>query len=209
MSPIRNRYSFANLDDVLELPDLISVQRESFKWFLEEGLAETFNDISPITDFSETLQLELEFDPRDEDLNPGPKYTVAECKANQISYTSPILVRARFGNRDTGELKEQIVFIGEFPMMTDEGTFVINGTERVVVSQLVRSPGVIFQPGERYRLRNLARNQLVTGTIHPYRGEWIEFDVEQKPGKDATAGTRIARKRRFSIFTLIRALGFD
>ena len=209
MSSIRNRYSFANLEEVLELPDLISVQRESYKWFLEEGLAETFRDISPITDFSETLQLELEFDPRDEDLNPGPKYTVAECKANQISYTSPILVRARFGNRDTGELKEQIVFIGEFPKMTEDGTFVINGTERVVVSQLVRSPGVIFQPGERYRLRNLARNQLVTGTIHPYRGEWIEFDVEQKPGKDPTAGTRIARKRRLSIFTLMRALGFD
>ena len=82
--------------------------------------------------------------------------------------------------------------------MTEDGTFVINGTERVVVSQLVRSPGVIFQPGERYRLRNLARNQLVTGTIHPYRGEWIEFDVEQKPGKDPTAGTRIARKRRLN-----------
>ncbi len=209
MSPSRNRYSFANLDEVLDLPDLLAVQRESFKWFLEQGLADTFRDISPITDFSETLQLELEFDPKDEDLNPGPKHTVAECKANQISYAAPILVRARFGNRDTGELKEQTVFIGDFPMMTDNGTFVINGTERVVVSQLVRSPGVIFQPGERYRLRNLARNQLVTGTIHPYRGEWIEFDVEQKPGKDPTAGTRIARKRRLSIFTLIRALGLD
>ena len=209
MSPSRNRYSFANLNEVLDLPDLLAVQRESFKWFLEQGLADTFRDISPITDFSETLQLELEFDPKDEDLNPGPKHTVAECKANQISYAAPILVRARFGNRDTGELKEQTVFIGDFPMMTDKGTFVINGTERVVVSQLVRSPGVIFQPGERYRLRNLARNQLVTGTIHPYRGEWIEFDVEQKPGKDPTAGTRIARKRRLSIFTLIRALGLD
>ncbi|MDG1846520.1 MAG: DNA-directed RNA polymerase subunit beta [Acidimicrobiales bacterium] len=209
MSPTRNRYSFANLTEVLDLPDLLSVQRDSFQWFLNEGLADTFRDISPITDFSETLQLELEFDPKDEDLNPGPKHSVAECKANQISYSAPIHVKARFGNRDTGELKEQTVFLGEFPMMTDKGTFVINGTERVVVSQLVRSPGVIFQPGERYRLRNLARNQLVTGTIHPYRGEWIEFDVEQKPGKDPTAGTRIARKRRLSIFTLIRALGFD
>src|SRR6185503_4150205 len=88
-------------------------------------------------------------------------------------------------------------------------TFVINGTERVVVSQLVRSPGVIFQPGERFRLRNLAKHQLVTGTIHPYRGEWIEFDVEQKPGKDVTAGTRVARKRRLSLFLLLRALGYD
>jgi hypothetical protein len=88
--------------------------------------------------------------------------------------------------------------MGDFPMMTEKGTFIINGTERVVVSQLVRSPGVIFQPGERFRLRNLAKHQLVTGTIHPYRGEWIEFDVEQKPGKDVTAGTRVARKRRLS-----------
>jgi len=112
-------------------------------------------------------------------------------------------------NADTGEIKEQTVFVGDFPMMTEKGTFVINGTERVVVSQLVRSPGVIFQPGERYRLRNLAKHQLVTGTIHPYRGEWIEFDVEQKPGKDVTAGTRVARKRRLSMFTLLRALGYD
>jgi DNA-directed RNA polymerase subunit beta len=101
-------------------------------------------------------------------------------------------------NANTGEIKEQTVFMGDFPMMTDKGTFIINGTERVVVSQLVRSPGVIFQPGERFRLRNLSKHQLVTGTIHPYRGEWIEFDVEQKPGKDVTAGTRVARKRRLS-----------
>ena len=99
--------------------------------------------------------------------------------------------------------------MGDFPMMTEKGTFIINGTERVVVSQLVRSPGVIFQPGERFRLRNLSKHQLVTGTIHPYRGEWIEFDVEQKPGKDVTAGTRVARKRRLSLFLLLRALGYD
>jgi hypothetical protein len=115
-----------------------------------------------------------------------------------MTYSAPIFVRARFMNRNTGEIKEQTVFMGDFPMMTEKGTFIINGTERVVVSQLVRSPGVIFQPGERFRLRNLAKHQLVTGTIHPYRGEWIEFDVEQKPGKDVTAGTRVARKRRLS-----------
>ena len=99
--------------------------------------------------------------------------------------------------------------MGDYPWMTDMGTFVINGAERVVVSQLVRSPGVIFEPGERYRLRNLAKHQLVKGTIHPYRGEWIEFDIEQKPGKDVTAGTRVARKRRLSLFVLLRALGYD
>jgi DNA-directed RNA polymerase subunit beta len=207
--PVRERYSFANLEEALELPDLIAVQRESFKWFLQHGIAETFRDISPIKDFTETLQLELEFDPDDEDLRPPPKFTVEECKEKDMTFSAPIFVRARFMNAATGEIKEQTVFMGDFPMMTEKGTFVINGTERVVVSQLVRSPGVIFQPGERFRLRNLSKHQLVTGTIHPYRGEWIEFDVEQKPGRDVTAGTRVARKRRLSIFMLLRALGYD
>jgi DNA-directed RNA polymerase subunit beta len=207
--PVRERYSFANLEEALELPDLIAIQRESFRWFLEQGIAETFRDISPIKDFTETLQLELEFDPTDEDLRPPPKFTVDECKEKDMTFSAPIFVRARFMNASTGEIKEQTVFMGDFPMMTDKGTFVFNGTERVVVSQLVRSPGVIFQPGERFRLRNLTKHQLVTGTIHPYRGEWIEFDVEQKPGKDVTAGTRVARKRRLSIFLLLRALGYD
>ena len=206
---VRDRYSFGNLEEVLPLPHLIDIQRKSFKWFRREGISDTFSDLSPITDFSETLSLELEFDPKDEDLCPPPKFTVEECKEKDMTFSAPIFVRARFMNADTGEIKEQTVFMGDFPMMTEKGTFVINGTERVVVSQLVRSPGVIFQPGERYRLRNLAKHQLVTGTIHPYRGEWIEFDVEQKPGKDVTAGTRVARKRRLSMFTLLRALGYD
>jgi DNA-directed RNA polymerase subunit beta len=206
---IRDRYSFANIEEALPLPDLIAIQRKSFDWFLQEGLKETFADISPIKDFTETLQLELEFDPDDEDLRPPPKFSVEECKEKDMTYSAPIFVRARFVNASTGEIKEQTVFMGDFPMMTDKGTFVINGTERVVVSQLVRSPGVIFEPGERYRLRNLAKHQLVKGTIHPYRGEWIEFDVEQKPGKDVTAGTRVARKRRLSLFVLLRALGYD
>jgi DNA-directed RNA polymerase subunit beta len=205
----RERYSFANLVEPLELPDLIAIQRSSFQWLLDSGLAETFSDISPIKDFSETLQLELEFDPTDEDLRPPPKFSVEECKEKDMTFSAPIFVRARFMNRNTGEIKEQTVFMGDFPMMTDKGTFIINGTERVVVSQLVRSPGVIFEPGERFRLRNLAKHQLVKGTIHPYRGEWLEFDVEQKPGKDVTAGTRVARKRRMSIFVLLRALGYD
>ncbi len=205
----RERYSFGNLKEILELPDLISIQRDSFSWLMSEGLARTFRDISPISDYSETLRLELEFDPDDEELHPPPKFTVDECKEKDMTYSAPIFVRASFQNKLTGEIKEQIVFMGDFPMMTDKGTFIINGTERVVVSQLVRSPGVIFQPGERYRLRNLAKYQLVTGTIHPYRGEWIEFDVEQKPRKEITAGVRVARKRRLPLFTLLRALGYD
>ena len=203
------RYSFANLLEHLELPDLIAVQRESFDWFMKEGLAETFRDISPISDYSGDLRLELEFDPNDEDLCPGPKFTEEECREKELTFSTPVFVRAVFSNRTTGEIKEQVVFMGDFPKMTNKGTFIINGTERVVVSQLVRSPGVIFEPGERYRLRNLSKHQLVKGTVHPYRGEWLEFDVEHKPGKDVTAGTRVARKRRMGIFTLLRALGYD
>jgi DNA-directed RNA polymerase subunit beta len=208
-SAVRHRYSFGKLSEPLELPNLIAVQKDSFARFLNIGMAETFTDISPITDFSGTLRLELEFDPDDEDLRPPPKFSVEECKEKDMTYAAPIFVRARFMNATTHEIKEQTVFMGDFPMMTDKGTFIINGTERVVVSQLVRSPGVIFQPGERFRLRNMAKHQLVTGTIHPYRGEWIEFDVEQRPGKDVTAGARVARKRRLSLFTLLRALGYD
>ena len=130
---IRDRYSFANLPEVLALPDLIAIQRSSFEWFLHQGLAETFRDISPIKDFTETLQLELEFDPDDEDLRPPPKFSVEECKEKDMTFSAPIFVRARFMNATTGEIKEQTVFMGDFPMMTDKGTFVINGTERVVV----------------------------------------------------------------------------
>ncbi|MHB1091116.1 MAG: DNA-directed RNA polymerase subunit beta, partial [Ilumatobacteraceae bacterium] len=205
----RERYSFATLPEILELPDLIAVQRASFEWFLKDGLREAFDDISPIKGFSDDLQLELEFNPDDEDLCPKPKFTVAECRERDMTYAAPVFVRARFLNKPTGEIKEQTVFMGDFPKMTEKGTFVINGTERVVVSQLVRSPGVIFEPGERYRLRNLSKYQLVKGTIHPYRGEWLEFDVEQKPGKDVTCGTRVARKRRLGVFTILRALGYD
>ncbi len=200
-TPSRERFSFANLDEVQPLPDLISIQRDSFRWFLEKGLADTFRDISPIEDFSGSLKLILDFDPEDQDLRPPPKFLVEECKEKDMTYAAPIFVRAQFQNANTGEIKEQTVFMGDFPMMTDRGTFIINGTERVVVSQLVRSPGVIFQPGRDMK-------SVVTGTIHPYRGEWIEFDVEAKPGKDITAGSRVARKRRLSLFVLLRALGF-
>ena len=205
----RERYSLATLSDAMEIPNLIGVQRESFEWFLTEGLREVFEDISPVKGVSDDLQLELTFDPDDADLNPKPKFTEAECRDRDMTYSVPKFVKAKFLNRPTGEIKEQTVFIGDFPKMTDKGTFIINGTERVVVSQLVRSPGVIFEPGERFRLRNLSKYQLVKGTIHPSRGEWLEFDVEHKPGKEVTAGTRVARKRRMGVFTIIRALGYD
>ncbi len=195
------RVSFANIDEALPLPDLIAVQRDSFQWFLDKGLAEAFGDISPIEDFTGQLSLELEFDPSDPDLRPPPKFSVEECKEKDMTYAAPVFVRARFLNATTGEIKEQTVFMGDFPMMTERGTFIVNGTERVVVSQLVRSPGVIFQPGRDAKT-------IFTGTIHPYRGEWIELDIEAKPSRDVTAGARVARKRRLSLFVLLRALGY-
>ena len=196
------RFSFANIEEALPLPDLVAIQSDSFRWFLDKGLAEAFSDISPIEDFTGQLSLELEFDPNDPDLRPPPKFSVDECKEKDMTYAAPVFVRARFMNAATGEIKEQTVFMGDFPVMTDKGTFIVNGTERVVVSQLVRSPGVIFQPGRDAKT-------IFTGTIHPYRGEWIEFDVEAKPSKDVTAGARVARKRRLSLFVLLRALGYE
>ena len=196
------RFSFANLDEVLPLPDLISIQRDSFDWFLNKGLSEAFAELSPIEDFNGSLALELKFDPEDPDLTPEPKYSEEFCKERDLTYQAPIFVKATFINKKTGELKEHTVFMGDFPMMTARGTFIINGTERVVVSQLVRSPGIIFQKGRDLKT-------VLTGTIHAYRGEWLEFDVESKPGRELNAGARVARKRRISIFTLIKALGFD
>jgi DNA-directed RNA polymerase subunit beta len=205
----RERYSFATLDEVIEMPDLLAVQKDSFEWFMRDGMRDVFKDLSPIKMADGSLQLELEFDPDDRELTPGPKFTEADCRVKHHTYAVSRFVKARFSNRDTGEIKEQLVYIGEFPKMTERGTFLVNGIEKVIVSQLVRSPGVIFEAGERYRLRNLAKHQLVKGTIHPQRGEWLEFDVEHKPGKNPTAGARIARKRRLSIFLILRALGYD
>ncbi len=208
-SHARDRYSFANIDEALSLPDLIAIQRESFDWFLHTGLKETFRDISPIKDFTETLQLELEFDPDDEDLRPLPKFSVEECKEKDMTYAAPIFVRARFINAQTGEIKEQTVFMGDFPMMTDKGTFVINGTERVVVSQLVRSPGVIFEPGERYRLRNLPEAPARQGHHPPLprRVDRVRRRAEARQGRHRRH-QRVARKRRLSLFVLLRALGY-
>ena len=195
-----DRFSFADFDETLPLPDLIAVQRSSFQSFLLHGLADAFKDISPITDFPGQLELELGVRPRGPGPSPVPKFTVEECREKSTTYSAPIFVRAQFLNANTGEIKEQTVFMGDFPMMTDRGTFIINGTERVVVSQLVRSPGVIFQPGKDAKT-------IFTGTIHPYRGEWLEVDIEAKPSRDVNAGARVARKRRLSLFTLLRALG--
>ena len=166
---------------------------------MKEGLKEALESVSPIKNFQGNLWLELEFDEELLAVSP-PKFTEEECRQRATTYSRPIIIKATFKNADTGEIKEMIPFLGDFPIMTDRGTFIINGTERVVVSQLVRSPGVLFTPGKDEKT-------VFEATIHPSRGEWLQVDIEERKGKTPTAGARIARKRRISIFTLLRALG--
>ena len=134
------RMSFAKINEVLEMPNLIEVQKNSYQWFLEEGLREVFTESTAITDYNGNLVLEF----LDYRFDENPKYTVAECKERDVTYAAPLYVRVRLLNKETGEIKESEVFMGDFPIMTESGTFVINGAERVIVSQLVRSPGVYF-----------------------------------------------------------------
>jgi DNA-directed RNA polymerase subunit beta len=192
----RERLSFSNLAEVLELPDLIAVQRDSFQWFLDEGIAEVLNDISPIEDFTGTLKLELSdhvFDP--------PKHSEEECRQRDMTFARPLFVTARFMNATTGEIKEQTVFMGDFPMMTERGTFIINGTERIVVSQLVRSPGVYFGITPD---KTQPEKDVVDAKIIPGRGAWLEFEVDKKD----VCYVRIDRKRKQPVTVLLKALGF-
>jgi DNA-directed RNA polymerase subunit beta len=192
----RERLSFSGLPEVLELPDLIAVQRQSFNHFIEEGIAEVLADISPIEDFTGTLKLELAdhvFDP--------PKHTEDECREKDMTYARPLFVTARFMNAATGEIKEQTVFMGDFPMMTDRGTFIINGTERIVVSQLVRSPGVYFGINPD---KTQPEKDIVDAKVIPGRGAWLEFEVDKKD----IAYVRVDRKRKQPVTILLKALGF-
>ncbi len=192
----RERLSFSKLREVLQLPDLIAVQRESFLWFLEQGVAEVLSDISPIEDFTGQLKLELSdhiFDP--------PKYSEDECRERDMTYPRPLFVTARFMNAGTGEIKEQTVFMGDFPMMTDRGTFIINGTERIVVSQLVRSPGVYFGINPD---KTSPEKDVVDAKMIPGRGAWLEFEVDKKD----IVYVRIDRKRKQPVTVLLKALGF-
>jgi DNA-directed RNA polymerase subunit beta len=193
-SALRTRVSFARFPEIQQLPDLISVQKDSFNWFLNEGLKETFHDVSPIEDFTGNLQLEFgEY--RFED----PKHSVEECKEKDMTYSASLFVTSRFMNKETGEIKEQTVFMGDFPMMTDKGTFVINGTERVVVSQLVRSPGVYFDRA----LDKTSDREIFSVKVIPARGAWLEFETDKK---DLVA-VRIDRKRKQHVTGLLKAMG--
>ncbi|ABL80236.1 DNA-directed RNA polymerase subunit beta [Nocardioides sp. JS614] len=210
------RISFAKITEPLEVPQLLSLQTDSFDWLVgndkwnaaverrrsegedvssKSGLQEIFEEISPIEDFSETMSLSFE--------NPvfyDPKYTVDECKEKDFTYSAPLYVSAEFTNNDTGEIKGQTVFMGDFPLMTDKGTFIINGTERVVVSQLVRSPGVYFER----TADKTSDKDIYTAKLIPSRGAWLEFEIDKRD----MVGVRLDRKRKQNVTVLLKALGW-
>ncbi|MFO7263058.1 MAG: DNA-directed RNA polymerase subunit beta [Bacillaceae bacterium G1] len=190
----RQRRSYARINEVMELPNLIEIQLKSYRWFLEEGLREVFRDISPIEDFSGNLALEFV------DYSLGePKYSADECKERDANYAAPLRVKVRLINKETGEVKEQEVFMGDIPLMTETGTFIINGAERVIVSQLVRSPSVYFN-------QKVDKNgkMMYTATVIPNRGAWLELETDAKD----ILYVRIDRTRKIPVTVLLRALGF-
>src|SRR5690606_30412078 len=206
------RVSFGEIREPLGIPNLLDVQIQSFEWFTgseawyeravnegEEnpvgGLEEVLNEISPIEDFSGSMSLSFS-DPRFDEV----KASVEECKDKDMTYAAPLFVTAEFVNHNTGEIKSQTVFMGDFPVMTDKGTFIINGTERVVVSQLVRSPGVYFDQS----IDKSTDKDVFSVKIIPSRGAWLEFDVDKRD----TVGVRIDRKRRQPVTVLLKALGW-
>jgi DNA-directed RNA polymerase subunit beta len=193
-SRVAERFSFGKIPEVLPLPNLLAVQHESFQWFLDEGLREIFEEISPVEDFTGSLALELT-----EHRFGDPQMTLEEAQERDANYARPLFVTARFMNRSTGEIKEQQVFLGDFPMMTDKGVFVINGTERVIVSQLVRSPGIYYDVNKD----KTSDKMIYNGKIIPGRGAWLEFDTDKKD----TIGVRVDRKRRQYVTAFLKALG--
>ncbi len=190
----RERRSFAKIPDVMDVPNLIAIQTDSFKWFMDEGITEAFNDVCPIESATKDMYVELGAHKFGD-----PKYTVDECKEKDVSYQAPLFANIRFVNRETGEIKEQEVFMGDFPLMTPRGTFIINGTERVVVSQLVRSPGVYFSSE-----RDKTSDRTIFGAkVIPSRGAWLEFETDKRD----ILSVRIDRKRKQPATLLLRALG--
>ena len=189
----RKRRSYSRINEILDLPDLIEIQKSSYRWFLEEGLLEVFQDISPIKDFTQNLVLEFI------DYSLGePKYSVEECKERDANYAAPLKVRIRLVNRETGEVKEQEVYMGDFPLMTQNGTFIINGAERVIVSQLVRSPGVYFNS------QVINGKHIFMGTIIPNRGAWLEFEGDLND----LLWVKVDRTRKLPVTALLRAIGY-
>ena len=189
------RVSFSRNRQVLDLPNLISVQTESYDWFIKKGLKEVFEDISPITDYAETMVLEFV----DYYFDSEPKYSEEESKDRDVNFSTPLKVKTRLINKETGEVKEQEVFMGDFPLMTNKGTFIINGAERVIVNQLVRSPGAYYAVEI-----DKSGNKLYSSTVIPNRGAWIEYDTDSS----GVVNVRVDRMRKLPVTTLLRALIF-
>ena len=192
----RTRMSFARIEEALAVPDLIEVQKNSYRNFLKEGLREVLADVSPITDYSESLILEF----TDYSLDDKPKYTVEKCKERDATYAAPLKVTVRLTNRDTHEIKESEVFMGDFPLMTEHGTFIVNGAERVIISQLVRSPGVYFA-----RTIDKTGAYLYSAQMIPNRGAWIEYETDT----NGVVYARLDRARKLPVTVLLRALGIE
>ena len=190
------RMSFSRINEVLQMPNLIEVQKNSYKQFLDEGLKEVFKDISSISDYQDNLVLDF----IDYHLDDKPKYTIEECKERDATYAAPLRVRASLLNKETGEVKEQDIFMGDFPLMTESGTFIINGAERVIVSQLVRSPGVYYGAAH-----DKSGKQLFTATVIPNRGAWLEYETDSND----VYNVRIDKNRKLPVTTFVRALGLS
>ncbi len=190
----RTRMSFAHINEVMDMPNLIEVQKDSYQWFLDKGLKEVFRDIDEITDYSGNLSLVFV----DYRMDDKPKYTVKECKERDATFAAPLRVTARLINKETGEVKENEVYMGDFPQMTESGTFVINGAERVIISQLVRSPGVYFDMS-----RDKTGKKLFATTVIPNRGAWLEYETDQND----VFYVRIDKTRKICITTFVRAMG--
>lgn len=191
----RERWSYANIKEVLDLPNLIEIQRKSYQWFIDEGIRETFQEISPIQDFTGNLILEFA------DYSLGePKYTIEECKERDMTYAAPLRVKVRLINKETGEVKEQEVFMGDLPLMTPKGTFIINGAERVIVSQLVRSPGVYYSES-----MDPSGTRVYGATLIPNRGAWLEFETDNT----GSVYVRVDRTRKIPATVLLKALGYN
>ena len=190
------RKTFAKVGDAVEIPNMIKVQKDSYEWFVKEGLGEVLKDVSPIIDYSGNLVLEF-FDYYMEDKT---KYTLQEAKDRDATYATRLHVKVRLINRETGEIKEQEIYLGDFPLMTDNGTFIINGAERVVVSQLVRSPGCYYASDY-----DKTGKKLYTSTVMPIRGAWLEYETDAND----VFYVRIDRTRKLPVTTLLRVLGLS
>ena len=200
VKPVQNgrttRMSFSHINEVIGMPNLIEIQKNSYNWFLEEGLHEVFHDIAAIEDYTGNLVLEFV----DYRLDKNPKYSIKECKERDATYAAPLYVTARLFNKQTGEVKEQEIFMGDFPLMTDAGTFISNGAERAIVSQLVRSPGVFYGSS-----KDRTGKDLFTATMNPNRGAWLEYETDSSD----VYYVRIDKNRKLPVTTLLRALGLS